>query len=219
MTQTLPSHRAETVTIRGYRPNDHNACRQLWAEFAAEHLARYPGHAGAGGSGAPQTAAAPAVSELPSPAEAPPPGSSAFGFTGPDERGGAPDPGAGFEEYLTRLDLSGMWVAQHRDEGVVGFVGLILRGRAGAVDPVVVTAHRRDQGIGRALLEHVAEQARSRGMRELSISPRLRNVEAIHCLFRAGYDTASSVTLTLDLTGGEPSTGEGIDLHGVRFRY
>jgi GNAT superfamily N-acetyltransferase len=143
------------------------------------------------------------------------------GFAAPSAAESSGDLGAGFEEYLTRLDLSGMWVAQHPEDGVVGFAGLILRGRAGAVDPVVVTAPRRDQGIGRALLEHVADQARRRGMRELSISPALRNVEAIHCLYRAGYDTAASVTLTLDLTGRQRASGpgDGLDLHGVRFRY
>src|SRR5439155_16592099 len=109
-----------------------------------------------------------------------------FGPTGEAVDVDPADPGAGFEEYLTRLDLSGMWVAQHSEDGVVGFVGLILRGRTGTVDPVVVAGRRRDQGIGRALLAHGAEQARQRGMRELSISPTLRNVEAIHCLYRAG---------------------------------
>src|SRR3954451_17205506 len=49
------------------------------------------------------------------------------------------DGGAGFEEYLTRLDLSGLWVADHADDGVIGLVGLIMRGRAGEVDPIVVT--------------------------------------------------------------------------------
>src|SRR3954462_9311559 len=43
------------------------------------------------------------------------------------------DGGAGFEEYLTRLDLSGLWVADHADDGVIGLVGLIMRGRAGEV--------------------------------------------------------------------------------------
>jgi GNAT superfamily N-acetyltransferase len=83
----------------------------------------------------------------------------------------------------------------------------------------VVTAGRRDQGIGRALLEHVAAEARRRGLRELAISPALRNVEAIHCLFHAGYDMAASVTLTLDLTGRQRSADDGLDLHGVRFGY
>ena len=54
--------------------------------------------------------------------------------------GSVDDPGAGFEEYLTRLDVGGLWVADHADDGVIGLVGLIMRGRAGEVEPVVVTA-------------------------------------------------------------------------------
>jgi GNAT superfamily N-acetyltransferase len=210
MTQTLPSRRADTVIIRAYRPTDHNACHQLWAELASEHRSRYPGQV--------VSMASTAAADTPS-------GPAGFGFAALTEsvtltdNAGPPDPGAGFEEYLTRLDLSGMWVAQHRDDGVIGFVGLLLQGRSGAVDPVVVTGGRRGEGIGRALLEHVADQARHRGLRELSISPALRNVEAIHCLFRAGYDTASSVTLTLDLTGRSGGAGESLDLHGVHLRY
>lgn len=182
MTQTLQGKRAAgPVTIRGYRPSDHSACRELWAELTAERRRLYPG-----------------------------PVSSASGPT---------DPGAGFEEYLTRLDLSGMWVAQHVEDDVVGFVGLILQGRAGTVDPVVVSDRHRAEGIGTALLEHVADQARSRGLRELSVSPALRNVAAIHCLRTAGYRTVSTVTLTLDLTGRSQEQSDGIELHGVRFSY
>jgi GNAT superfamily N-acetyltransferase len=210
MTQTLPSRRAETVTIRGYRPTDHNACHQLWAELASEHRSRYPERVDPG----PAAAVAVPASE-----ESVPAGPAGFSFAAPADGSGASDPGAGFEEYLTRLDLSGMWVAQHRDDGVVGFVGLLLHGRTGAVDPVVVPSGRRDQGIGRALLEHVAAEARRRSLRELAISPALRNVEAIHCLFRAGYDMAASVTLTLDLTGRLRPADDGLDLHGVRFSY
>jgi GNAT superfamily N-acetyltransferase len=132
---------------------------------------------------------------------------------------GPSDPGAAFEEYLTRLDLSGMWVAEDPTEGVVAFAGLILHGRAGEVNPVVVAARRRGQGIGRVLLEHVADQARRRGLRELSISPALRNVEAIRCLHAAGYDVLASVTLTLDLAGQRRSWREDLELHDKSFRY
>jgi GNAT superfamily N-acetyltransferase len=130
---------------------------------------------------------------------------------------GGPDPGAGFEEYLTRLDLSGMWVA---DDGlVVGLVGLVLDGRGGAVDPVVVTARRRGEGIGRALLTHVTEQARRRGLRELTISPALRNIEAIHCLHAVGYDLLTNVTMSLNLSGRTGGFQSDLELHGQRFRY
>ncbi|NJC64382.1 GNAT family N-acetyltransferase [Planosporangium flavigriseum] len=197
MTQTLPSRRGTAaVAIRGYRPADHSACRRLWAELTSEHRRLYPA------SQQVPAATSPAVGEL--------------GLAATDADAAS---GAGFEEYLTRLDLSGMWVAQHADEGVMGFVGLILQGRAGAVDPVVVTAEHRGEGIGRALIGHVADQARRRGIRDLTISPALRNLEAIRCLYRAGFHAAATVTLALDLTGRDGHWRDGLDLHGVPFRY
>ncbi|HKT00460.1 MAG TPA: GNAT family N-acetyltransferase [Rugosimonospora sp.] len=182
---------AAPVTIRPYRPLDHRACRELWAELAEAHREIYQD---------------PAV-------------------------GGA-DPGAGFEEYLTRLDLAGVWVAEHERAGVVGLIGLVLGGAtvggalarpgsqpAGEVEPVVVTARLRGRGIGHELLEYVAAQARKRGMRQLSISPASRNVDAIRCLHAAGYDTLASVTLTMALVGGTDTGTAGLDLHGLDFLY
>lgn len=127
------------------------------------------------------------------------------------------DPGAAFEEYLTRLDLSGMWVADAGTDGVVGLVGLLLDGRAGEVEPIVVTERRRGQGIGRALLAHVAEQARRRGLRQLTISPESRNVEAIRCLHGAGYSALAKVTLAIDLSPRGHEWQDGVDLHQLRF--
>jgi GNAT superfamily N-acetyltransferase len=134
------------------------------------------------------------------------------------------DPGAAFEEHLTRLDLAGMWVADEPGVGVVGLVSLILDGSSGEVEPVVVTRSRRGEGIGRTLLAYVAEQARSRGLRQLTIAPMARDVDAIHCLHAAGYDELSRVTLAIDLTGGDQRrAGDdgagGLDVHGVTFRY
>src|SRR4051794_14785070 len=88
------------------------------------------------------------------------------------------DGGDGFEEYLTRLDLCGLWVADHADEGVIGWVGMIMGGRAGVVEPVVVTISHRHKGVGRTLLRHVANEARKRNMTALTISPESRNVDA-----------------------------------------
>jgi GNAT superfamily N-acetyltransferase len=126
----------------------------------------------------------------------------------------AGDPGAGFEEYLTRLDLAGMWVAD--DNGVVGLIGLVLGGSGGAVDPVVVTGRRRGEGIGRALLSHVATQAHMRGLRELTISPAWRNAEAIHCLHAAGFDVLTHVTLAMRLD--DHAFRAGPELHERSFR-
>src|SRR5262245_8558322 len=71
------------------------------------------------------------------------------------ERAPGANPGAGFELYVARLELSGMWVADHAEAGVIGFAGLILHGRRGEVEPVVVSGPYRHAGVGRALLDRV----------------------------------------------------------------
>ena len=129
------------------------------------------------------------------------------------------DGGAGFEEYLTRLDLSGLWVADHADDGVVGMVGLIMRDRAGEVEPVVVTVTHRHKGVGRMLLQHVAAEAKGRNMTALTISPESRNVEAIRSLHAAGYDVVSSIELTMDLERHTHARrAESMLLHELPFR-
>lgn len=132
---------------------------------------------------------------------------------------GESDPGAAFEEYLARIDLSGVWVADDPVDGVIGLAGLILRGRTGEVEPVVITESRRGQGIGRALLGHVAIQARNRGLASLTISPKSRNLAAIRCLHAAGYDALSAIELTLDLTHRRREWRDGVEFQGMRFRY
>jgi GNAT superfamily N-acetyltransferase len=132
---------------------------------------------------------------------------------------GGHDPGAGFEEYLTRLDLSGMWVAEEAEEGVVGFVGLVLDGRAGAVEPIVVTTSMRGRGIGRAMLARVVEEARRRGLHRLTVSPPARDASALRLLHAAGFADVATVTVSVDLLarrGGDarPST---IDLYDMSF--
>jgi len=131
----------------------------------------------------------------------------------------AADAGAGFEEYLTRLDLGGLWVADHADDGVIGLVGLIMRGRAGEVEPIVVTTSHRHKGVGRRLLRHVASEAQRRGMTALTISPSSRNVDAIRSLHAAGYDVVSSIQLTLDLDRHPHEwLPDGLEMHELQFR-
>ena len=133
---------------------------------------------------------------------------------------GTADEGAGFEDYMTRLDLSGLWGADHADDGVIGMVGLVMRGRAGEVEPVVVTTSHRHKGVGRKLLRHVANEAKKRNMLSLTISPASRNVDAIRSLHAAGYDVVSSIELTMDLDrhGQQEWQQDGLELHELQFR-
>jgi GNAT superfamily N-acetyltransferase len=179
MTEVLTASRVHGVTIRAYRPSDHNACRRLWAELN-EHRGSLYGEQ-------------------------------------------VSDTGAGFEEYLTQLNLSGIWVAEHPEVGVAGFVGLMLDGRAGEVDPVVVTASLRGHGIGQALLAKVADEAGRRGLARLTVSPTVRDVSALRALHTAGFATVASVTLAYDLSGSAsrgaaaPTEESTLDLFDLRF--
>jgi N-acetylglutamate synthase-like GNAT family acetyltransferase len=128
------------------------------------------------------------------------------------------DPGAGFEEYLTQLNLSGMWVADDGEQGVVGFVGLMLDGRSGQVDPVVVTATMRSRGIGRTLLAKVADEARRRGLHRLTVSPSVRDAPALHMLHASGFGAVATVTLSYDVSGADSTQrDDALDLFGLRF--
>jgi GNAT superfamily N-acetyltransferase len=129
------------------------------------------------------------------------------------------DPGAGFEEYLTQLNLSGMWVADAGEDGVVGFVGVMIEGRAGEVNPIVVTAARRGRGIGRAMLAKVVDEARRRGLSELSVSPPTRDRSALRALHNAGFATVASVTVSYDLRGRSNGSGDRstLDLFDLDF--
>lgn len=131
---------------------------------------------------------------------------------------GGQDPSAAFEEYLTRLDLAGMWVADHPDDGVVGLIGMVMTGQGGTVEPVVVAEGYRGQGIGKALLDQLAEAARRRGLLSLTISPESRNIAAIKCLHAAGYTVLSSVELTLDLAPQRHEWRDGLHLYEREFR-
>lgn len=186
------------VRIRPYRPADHNACRRLWAELVEHRGALYG------------------------------PSRPASSRGGQQDRSGTDDAGAGFEEYLTRLDLSGLWVADSPPDGVVGFVGLTLDGAAaGSVDPVVVTRDRRGSGIGRALLATVAAEARRRQLSQLTVSPSARDQAALRSLHAAGFGSVSTVTLAYTLghagsrdgaTRGHSSEPEtAVDLYDLRF--
>jgi GNAT superfamily N-acetyltransferase len=186
-------HRAAAATIRAYRPTDHSACRGLWAELMHHREELY---------GRPAAR------------------STARTLDG-GERESRADLGAGFEEYLTRLDLSGLWVAvptagDPSDGEVVGFVGLVLDGDCGEVDPVVVAATERGHGIGRALLTKVAEEARRRGLSRLTISPPIRDVPALRSLRGAGFDTVANVTLAIDI-GASSDPSSSLELYDLRF--
>lgn len=132
---------------------------------------------------------------------------------------GGDDPGAGFEEYLANPARRCTWVAELNDE-VVGMSGLIVHGDEAEVEPVVVSASHRSQGIGTALVRHAVKEAGEAGIRFLSVRPVARNVEAFRFFVNCGFDIVGHIDLFQDL---KPTSGRewkrGIGMHDEQLRY
>ena len=132
---------------------------------------------------------------------------------------GGADPGQHFDTYLRRENLAGPWVVVDGTE-VVGMGGLLLNGSEAEVEPVVVRSAYRSRGIGTRLLERLKAEAKARGVKQLSIRPVARNVEAIALFHRAGFSILGHLDMFLELGGGgEGRWQAGIEIHGHRFLY
>ncbi len=132
---------------------------------------------------------------------------------------GGNDPGAGFDDYLATPQRTGSWVADSRGH-LIGLTGLFDRGTTGEVEPVVVAASARGQGIGRMLINRVVEEARARKYEYLAIRPVGRNVAAIRRFHAAGFRTLGQhIDLTMDLAPRRHEWLHGASLHGLDFDY
>lgn len=132
---------------------------------------------------------------------------------------GGKQPGLAFDAHLARVGPDRIWVAEANGM-VCGFVGLIVEGDEGEVEPIVVTAAHRGTGIGRMLLTRVLEEAKALKLHFLGMKPVARNRNAIKFFSEAGFQTLGHVDLFMDLA---PSLGrtwkEGVTLHGHSFKY
>jgi ribosomal-protein-alanine N-acetyltransferase len=87
-----------------------------------------------------------------------------------------------FEDELDRRGRS--YLVARRGDRVVGYAGVLMIADDGHVATVAVDADHRRQGIGRALLLVLVEQARAMGARQLTLEVRVSNVGAQE-LYRA----------------------------------
>ena len=101
------------------------------------------------------------------------------------------------------LVLDAGLVAFDADEPV-GLVNLGIRGERGWIGGLGVVALARRKGIGRTLMEAEHEQARARGVRELS----LEVIEANDAAFRLYEELGYEMIRWLEIGSLEASTGE-----------
>jgi GNAT superfamily N-acetyltransferase len=132
------------------------------------------------------------------------------------------DPGMGFDEYMGRVDRCFTCVAE-REIKVVGLAGLLTThemSEGGEIEPVIVTASLRNNGIGTKLVEHVVNEAKKRGVRFLRIRPVARNIRAISLYVRLGFDLLGHVDLFQDLNStSDRNWKPGIIIHGQELKY
>jgi N-acetylglutamate synthase-like GNAT family acetyltransferase len=110
---------------------------------------------------------------------------------------GGDDPGSGFDDYLGEFAAARKWVAE-RGSTVIGFVGLIIRGKQGEIEPVVVSFDARGQGVGRSLVQTAVDAARAEGVDQLKASPVARNSHAIDFFHSLGFTALGHVDLLMD---------------------
>ena len=110
---------------------------------------------------------------------------------------GGDDPGSGFDVYVGEFAGARKWVAD-RGGSVVGFVGLIIRGKQGEIEPVVVSFDARGQGIGRSLVQTAVDAARAEGLNQLKASPVARNSHAIDFFHSLGFTALGHIDLLMD---------------------
>ncbi len=99
-----------------------------------------------------------------------------------------------------------------------GWTGLLMDGNESEIEPVIVAAGRRGEGIGRALMETAIEESRQRGVNDVNIRPVARNASAIEAFHRLGFQTIGHVQLFMRLDGGGDWL-PGIELHGQAFDH
>jgi amino-acid N-acetyltransferase len=108
---------------------------------------------------------------------------------------------------LTPAHLGSFWIEQD-EAGLVGMIGLELKGRTALLRSLAVRTDARGRGLGAALLEHAEAQARSAGVATLH----LLTTTAEHFFAARGYSVAPRDTAppeiqeTAEFAGLCPST-------------
>ena len=132
---------------------------------------------------------------------------------------GGEDPGRGIEPYLANQNLKGPWVAEMNGE-IVALGGLIVHEEDAQVEPLVVRSEYRSQGIGKTLLDYLIQEAKTMGVRLLSIRPVARNAGAVKRFVDPGFDVVGHIDLFQDLSvPSEREWKSWMTIHGKKVRY
>ena len=87
------------------------------------------------------------------------------------------------------------------------------------VEPLVVAASARGDGVGKALVEHVVSAVQAFGLRDVNVHVVGRNAEAIRFYHDVGFDVIGHFELFYDTSPRDQQPWrEGETVAGRRFR-
>ena len=125
----------------------------------------------------------------------------------------------GFKDHLEQYGGESIWVAEV-DEIIIGLIGLIVRGKAAEVEPIIISSAYRKQGIGKKLLRFIINHAREKGIKYLSIRPVARNKNAMKLFYEMGFIIIGHIELFMSLKEKESKKWKtGIEIHEIHFEY
>ncbi len=112
---------------------------------------------------------------------------------------GGDNPGLQFDSHLEQVGPEHLWVAEV-DGQVVGLTGLISGEKESELEPLIVSASYRGQGIGLQLAQAVIAAARKSGIRHLTVKPVARNNLAIGFFHELGFNILGQIELFMDFS-------------------
>ena len=114
---------------------------------------------------------------------------------------GGDNPGLQFDGHLAKVGAENLWLAERGGE-VVGMTGLQPGSDEGSleIEPIVVTPEARGLGVGRALIEHLIDVIKDRGLRDLNVRVVGRNEDAIRFYHEMGFNKIGYLELFFDTT-------------------
>ena len=132
---------------------------------------------------------------------------------------GGADPGRFFDDHLERVGPHRVWVAE-QNRIIVGMIGLLDGDTGAEIEPLVVKHEYRRQGIGKKLLQFVIQEAKSLGLKDLSIKPVVRNIDAIKAFYLLGFQNLGHIELFIDLKPEKRREWKSnLNLFGLDFNY
>ena len=132
---------------------------------------------------------------------------------------GGEDLGQGFIEHLKEHGDESIWIAEV-DKKIVGLIGLIVRGKAAEVEPIIVNSLYRKRGIGSKLLQFIINHTSEKNLKYLSIRPVARNLTAFKIFYEKGFNITGHIELFMDLKNKESEKWKkGIEIHDIPLRY